>query len=309
MLKEWLMQGDVSTQYLVLLEIEHQSAENLHKLRDLIALDGNGKNYLDHYHPETCMWEGIYSPKWTSTHYTLLQLKVLGINPSIKPYQDGCLNLISSMWQNKGKIRPYRHQDMCVVAMMLDLAAYGHLTLDSINEMVDYILEHQYTDGGWNCAWERGDLHSSLHTTLSVLEAFRDYYLEGYQYRIKEVLNAIPKAEEFILKKRLYFSERTGEIIRYDFTLFHYPVGWHYDVLRALEYFASVNHPYDTRMEDALQLVIARQKKDNTWSMCSPYPGKYYFRYGKTGSPSREITQRVLKVLQVYNPKLFHQIY
>lgn len=63
-------------------------------------------------------------------------------------------------------------------AMLLSLVCYGKIDDFRINEIVDYILGHQMNDGGWNCAWDsvhNRSVVSSVHTTISVLEAFADY--------------------------------------------------------------------------------------------------------------------------------------
>lgn len=44
-------------------------------------------------------------------------------------------------------------------------------------------------------------------------------------------------------------------------TSFHYPCRWKYDCFRALEYFLQIGHPYDSRMQDALNLVKDALKK------------------------------------------------
>ncbi len=305
MLKEWLLAGDVSVAYRVQNELLGAPPAVTAPLRERIATEGWGKQYLDHFDAGTGLWAGIYSPKWTSNHYTLLNLKSLGLDPAHPYYQTGLLRVLDDMWANKGKIRPYRYQDLCVVAMMLDMAAYGRLQDPRTAEMTDYILAHTFPDGGWNCQWHNGACHSSLHTTLSVLEAFRDALDAGYGYRSDEIRKAMAGGEEFILRKRFFRSERTGEVIHPVFLELHHPVGWHYDVLRALEYFASVRHPADPRMDEALAGVLAKQRADDTWSACSPYNGKVYFHMERTGQPSRWVTFRVLRILQIYRNDLF----
>ncbi len=72
-------------------------------------------------------------------------------------------------------------------------------------------------DGGWNCSWERKPKpkQSSLHTTLSVLEAFHAYIENGYTYKIDEIHLVIPKGVSYILSKRLFIRlEQTKSIIK-----------------------------------------------------------------------------------------------
>lgn len=79
-------------------------------------------------------------------------------------------------------------------------------------------------DGGFNCRSNRfPTVHSSLHTTLSVLEGITEYKLNTYKYRLKELIKAKKSAIEFILIHQLFISDRTGEVINKDFLKLTYP--------------------------------------------------------------------------------------
>ena len=64
---KWLKEGDTSIDYLVSKYLEEKS----------VIQKNNGyiKMYLQKYDEETKMWgNGLYSPKWISSTYTLLDL-------------------------------------------------------------------------------------------------------------------------------------------------------------------------------------------------------------------------------------------
>jgi hypothetical protein len=231
------------------------------------------------------------------------------IDPHHFIYQQSVQKLIEGMWYKGPKKKGYkRHQDMCVSGMMLGLASYGKLTDYRVFEMVDYILDHVMPDGGWNCGWEgeKKTIKSSLHTTISVLEAFADYVNNGYTYRIEEVKKAIKPAEEFLLKKQLFRSVTTGKIIHNFFINFHYPLRWRYDAFRALEYFCNVRHPYDPRMKEAFDIL--RNKLNNGFlGKGSQYSGLIHFKL-ETTKGGRFNTFRALKILKYYDVTLFEKI-
>lgn len=302
----WLLEGDPAIRYKTSRDLLDAPENTLKTLRQQIALEGWGQQLLKRRDRHTRLWgNGIYSPKWTSTHYTLLELKNMGIDASIPEYSESAEILLHALWFNQGKVCKYRHQDMCVVAMILDICVYAHLQSLEIHEMVDFILDHQYRDGGWNCAWERGDKHSSLHTTISVLEAFRDYEKFGYTYKLPLVKKALPKAHEFILKKHLYKSVHTGKVINEHMLTLSYPCRWKYDILRAMDYFASVKAPYDIRMKEALDIILSKRNKTGRWPVQDKYSGMTHFLMEKTGGDSRWNTLRVLRVVRFYDPKLY----
>jgi hypothetical protein len=71
---DWLLKGDVSIQYQVyrdLLGIEKR------QLQDRIDTEGWGKQFLNKRQSTGHWGMKFYQPKWTSTHYTLLDLRII----------------------------------------------------------------------------------------------------------------------------------------------------------------------------------------------------------------------------------------
>ncbi len=79
------------------------------------------------------------------------------------------------------------------------------------------------------------------------------------------------------------------------------PYRWHYDVLRGLEYFALAGMPRDNRIQDAINLLHKKRRKDGRWPVQQKYPGKVFFDMEQTGRPSRWNTLRALRVLRWWN--------
>lgn len=297
----WLLKGDPVIQYLT----------RRYLLDEKVIYQEKGyiNRYFELYDVKTKMWgNGIYSPKWISTHYTLLELKYMEIFPMHQIYQEATTNLLKHLWFNKGIVSKKRYQDMCVSAMVLGLVSYGRIESEKNNQIIDYILKRQFRDGGWNCDWNRDPKpkKSSLHTTISVLEALYENEKTENDYRFSEIARAIPKAWEFMLRKRLFRSERTKEIINKDMMSFHYPTRWKYDCFRALEYFQSIKMPYDMRMQEALDLLLAEMEKGYI-TQGKHYPGKIHFQLEETKA-SRFNTLRALKILKFYDTESYQDI-
>jgi hypothetical protein len=162
-------------------------------------------------------------------------------------------------------------------------------------------LREQLDDGGFNCNTNRMEVfHSSVHTTISVLEGIQEYHANGYTYQLQPLLTAAEKAREFLLMHRLYRSDRTGEIIDKKYLMLSYPSRWRYDILRALCYFQTAGAPYDPRLEDALDVLTKKRRKDGTWPVQAKHPGQTHFEMEKTGGPSRWNTLRTLRVMNTY---------
>lgn len=267
--------------------------------------EGYIKSYLSLFNPQENMWgHGIYSPKWISTHYTLFELLYMEMNPHHPIYKKAITHILDVMWKKDGYVNKYRHQDVCVVGMMLNMLAYMDIHHPLIEEMLDYILDHTFYDGGWNCAWEmKKPKQSSLHTTLSVLEALSMLKQNGYKKR--DLSSYIEGGVQFIFKKQFFRRETTHEIIHEDMATYHYPYRWKYDYLRALECLVSIKYPYHQSMDESLNLLRQEIKK----GYLKPgyrYPGKTHFTLEKGASAFN--TLRALKVLKFYDESYYEHI-
>ncbi len=189
-----------------------------------------------------------------------------------------------------------RRSETCVTGMVLSILSCFEYEDSRLDTIAGHLLEQQMPDGGWNCQRPHGATHASVHTTISVLEGLRSYEL--YRgLKLRQVRAAQRRGREFLLLHRLFRSHRTGKIIKPVFTRFSFPPRWHYDILRALDYFQAVNAPRDPRLAEAIAIVRGSQRKDGRWSLQHSYKGKTYFELERLGAPSRWNTLRALRVL------------
>jgi hypothetical protein len=143
----------------------------------------------------------------------------------------------------------------------------------------------------------RGATHASVHTTISTLEGLHQY--ERHRARGRQAVRAAQhRGREFLLAHRLFRSHRTGEVIKPVFTRFSFPPRWHYDILRALDYFQAVDAPRDERLTEAIEIVRSKQRRDGGWPLQHRHNGRTYFELERLGAPSRWNTLRALRVLK-----------
>ena len=81
----WLLEGDASIRFQVFRDLLHTHNT---KIQDQIENEGWGKLYLDKRKADGHWGLKFYQPKWTSTHYTLLDLRNLCIRPSHPQIQE-----------------------------------------------------------------------------------------------------------------------------------------------------------------------------------------------------------------------------
>lgn len=297
---QWLLRGDVSIQYQVHRDLLGEERKDL---QDRIALEGWGRQFLSKRHASGHWGDRFYQPKWISSHYTLLDLRNLDLSPDNEPVKETIALILDTCIAADGGLRlgpsTALYSDVCVNGMFLNYASYFNTPAQRLHSVVDSILQKTMPDGGFNCMLTKGGArHSSLHSTLSVLEGLYEFQKAGHTYRMDEIQTARKSAAEFILLHRLFRSDRTGHIIHKDFLKLTYPCRWKYDILRALDYFQSSGHPWDDRLQDAIDIVLQKKNKDGTWHLQAPHPGQVHFVMEIAGAPSRWNTLRVLRVLR-----------
>jgi hypothetical protein len=299
---DWLLQGDVSIQYQVYRDL---LGTNKKKLQARIAKEGWGMKILSKRHSDGHWGDRFYQPKWVSTHYTLLDLRNLNLPSNNEIVKDTIELVIKNNKAEDGGIRlgpsTSQHSDVCVNGMFLNYASYFNTAEIKLQSVIDSILAEIMPDGGFNCRTTRsGARHSSLHSTISVLEGFTEFQKAGYTYRKKEIAEAIKTGIEFILIHRLFLSDRTGQIIDKNFLKLTYPCRWRYDILRALDYFQYAGIKWDNRMTEALTYLNKKQNSDGTWNLHAAHPGQVHFIMEKAGKPSKWNTLRMLRIKKYF---------
>lgn len=297
---QWLFAGDPAIRWQVMKDLTGAEPIRWRRERKAVAERGWGARLLQKQDPGGGWGGGVYSPKWTSTTYSLILLRRLGLEAGHSAALKGCRVLLDRETSCDGGVDlsvGLNRSETCITGFILALFRHFGFAPQRTEEIVEYLLKEQMTDGGWNCERFRGAKHSSFHTTINVLEGLRVYVRTGGR-RGREVSEAESRAREFFLRHHLYRSHRTGEVVKEEFTRFSFPPRWHHDVLRTLDYFADSGAPYDPRLEDPIQTLIGKRRKDGRWPLQNRHPGKVFFEMEKSGKPSRWNTLRALRVLK-----------
>jgi hypothetical protein len=304
----WLLDGDPSIRWQAMRDFELSRASAVTKERAKVATEGWGARLLARQAPSG-RWAngrsvdgGLYVPKWTSTTYTLLALRDFGLSPRNEQARRGCRLLLDEGLQPDGGVnfgpraRALGRGETCVTGMVLSLLSYFELRDRRLGLIAAHVLREQLADGGWNCRRARGATHSSVHTTISVLEGL--LHLEALQGPTPELQAAQRRGQEFLLAHRLFRSHRTGKVMRPEFLKLTFPPRWHYDVLRGLDYFRAAGAAHDPRLADAIEVLRSHQRPDGLWALENKYRGETYFELETVGRPSRWNTLRALRVLR-----------
>lgn len=296
----WLLDGDPAIRWQTRRDLLDEPADACAPDRACVATEGWGAQLLARQDPAGTWANALYSPKWTSTTYTLLLLRHLGLSPENAQARRGCALLLEQGFYRDGGInlfKSWKHSETCVTGMILALLAYFRVPDDRVPRTVAHLLGQQMADGGWNCERPNGATHSSFHTTISVLEGLHEYTLTCPD-QAAVLRDAVSRGHEFLLLHRLYRSHRTGEVADPAMARIAFPPRWHHDFLRGLDYFQWVAAPRDERMADAIALLRSKQGPDGRWKLGANWPGRVFFQMEKVGQPSRWNTLRGLRVLR-----------
>jgi hypothetical protein len=307
---DWLVDSDPAIRWQVLRDLLHAPSEIVGAERARTATEGWGAKLLA-LQGEDGQWAGgacfpahslnwrdeNQGQPWTSTLPTLQLLHDFGVDPNSERVRHA-VELVKHhcRWEYAGQPFFAGEVEPCINGRTVALGVYFGLNIDSI---VRRLVSEQLEDGGWNCEAENGSVRSSFATTINVLEGLLAH--ERATGGSPESIAARRRGEEYLLERRLFRRKSTGEIVNSAWMQFSFPAHWHYDVLRALDYFCSAREKPDLRVDEAIDLLRSKRQSDGTLLLENTHPGKIYFPLEDgDGRPSRWNTLRALRVLKWY---------
>jgi hypothetical protein len=297
-LLSWLLESDPSIRWQVLADLVGAPADEVDAERARIAVQGWGARLLAVQSADGLWADALYSPKWTSTTYSLLLLHWLGLPEGNAQALAGCRRLWDGASFYGGGLtiaKTIREPETCITAILILLASAFGLDDDRLDSTVRWLLGQQLADGGWNCESIRsGSRHGSFNTSISALDALLRYEQSGGSVPVSD---SMARGRDFFLDHGLYRSHRTGQPVSQAFTRFPFPPQWHFDVLRGLEHFRAAGAAADPRLADAVEVVLRARRTDGTWPLHRAHPGRTWFRMEPAG-PSRWATLRARRVLR-----------
>jgi hypothetical protein len=140
-------------------------------------------------------------------------------------------------------------------------------------------------------------VRASFATTICVLDGLLEY--ERTAGGSARVAAARHRGQEYLLRRALFRRLGTGDVADPAWLRLSFPAWWHYDVLRALDYFRAAGDPPDPRLAEAITWLRARRQPGGTWPLEATHPGAVHFPLEDgDGRPSRWNTLRARRVLR-----------
>ena len=298
---DWLLDADPSIRWQVMRDLTDTPREIVVAERAGVSSEGWGARLLDQQRADGQWGDGVAVPFWWSNMYTLVFLRDLGVDPASERVRTAIDRVRDHVtWGPEFGNSPFFEGEVepCINGRVVALGAYFGERSD---RLVDRLLGEQLADGGWNCEAERGSVRSSFHTTICVLEGLLAF--EHAFGAAATVADARRRAQEYLLDRRLLRRASTGEIINPAWTQFAFPPLWHYDLLRALDYLRAAGVPPDSRVDEAVAIVVERRQQDRRWRLDVRHRNTLHEELaGEVGAPNRWITLRALRVLDWHGP-------
>jgi hypothetical protein len=304
---KWLLDSDPAIRWQVMRDLTGEAPDAIAAERSRVATEGWGAQLLAAQSPAG-NWGG---PKLFSfrpdlpeedrgllfTLYTLVVLKDLGLDPASEQARTTIDRVDRRLVFKRLNNRPFLHGETepCINGRILAIGSYFKEPNDVLARQ---LLDEQLEDGGWNC--ESKSRRSSFHTTICVLEGLLEYERAGR--KSAAVSKARRRAEDYLLERRMFRSLRTGEVIDKRWLRFSFPTFWHYDVLRGLDYLREAGTEPDSRVRDAVEIVVKRRHQNGRWPLNLLHPERIPSEMETdVGRASRWNTLRSLRVLLWYN--------
>ncbi|KUP23566.1 hypothetical protein [Paenibacillus sp. DMB5] len=292
---EWLLDSDPAVRWQVMRDLLHEPEDKVAAVRSQVAVEGWGQQVLSRQSEEGHWWADEDAWPLQNTLFALVLLKDMGLEPkSAEAGRAVALVRDRLIWEyHEGRSFFEGEVEACINGRILAAGAYyGEVS----ERLVQYLLDGQLADGGWNCE-APPSTRSSFHSTICVLEGLLEY--EKAAGADPAVTAARKRGEEYILERGLFRSLSSGGVIDSRFTCMFYPPSYHYDILRGLEYFRLSGTRPDKRMSEAVGLILAKQAANGRWPLDSPRPDHIPFHMeDPSGGDSRWNTLRALRVLK-----------
>jgi hypothetical protein len=313
---DWLLDSDSAIRWQAMRDLTDASPAGVAAERARVPREGLGAEILARQEPDGS-WRRTDTPVWLSTLFTLLLLRATGVDraePAVESAMarleaglrwndlDGCWELRGP--ETGGNTFFEGEEEPCINGGALAVGAcFGHPT----ESLARRLLAEQLDDGGWNCEAPKS-ARSSFHTTICVLEGLLEY--ERAVGSAPKIAASRRRGEEYLLERGLFRRRSTGEVANPAFLELAFPPRYHYDVLRALDYFrgaddGDADDRPDARMRDALHFIEDRRQvsvvASGRWLLDRAYDEALPFPLGESvGEPSRWNTLRALRVLRWY---------
>ncbi len=253
-----------------------------------------------------------YTPKYQSTVWQILFLAELGADRRNRQVRRGCDYLLDHAQAVHGGLSALANAAPSGAVHCLDgnliwaLAALGYADDERVGRAVEWLAGAITGEGfkwfyassvpgpGFRCAVNVGQ-----PCAWGAVKALRALANLPAPLRSERVEKATSMAVEFLLGHDLakadypYTVRVSGEWFKFGF-----PLSYTSDVLETLLALAEAGYARDSRLDNAIELVLSKRDADGRWALKHSLNGKMWADIEAKGKPSKWVTLRALRVLK-----------
>lgn len=294
----WLLESSTpSIRYLTLTKIQGrtQTDPEVQTARRLIAESNPVLNILNKQQPEG-YWQykkHYYSPKYRSSHWSMLVLSELGIDPRHAAMQKGA-QFMQACFEDDKRLQ---HQDQtfwgCLWGNALRYQLYSQRGSDlMVREMKDFVvrdlqnLSHCRYNNDLPCAW---GVVRDLYGLALIPEADRDTQMKA---AIQTGLDFLLKDYDLVNADYPYI-EKVHEL----WSKISFPLFYQADILFVLRVAKELNALDYPQAQRGMGWLLSKRQKNGLWGGGSPYRSRTWPFMAKGDTISRWITLHALDIL------------
>lgn len=190
--------------------------------------------------------------------------------------------------------------------MVWSLIRFGYLNDPRLQKGIEWIIRFmRFNDGmeddpqvppynRYEPCWGAHTCHMGIVKTLKALSVV------PAEKRSREINDMIERAAEFLLIHRIYKrSHSPNKASKPGWLKFGFPLMYQTDALEILDILADLGIK-DSRMDEAINLVIAKQDNEGKWKMENTYNDGLLIPIEQKGEKSKWLTLRAMRVLKRY---------
>jgi len=315
---EWLLEeGNPSVRYWTLQHLQGKSKS------DKVVIDAQ-KRIMDSECVKAILaaqtdddfWgnaEDMYNPKYRGATHNLLILAELGAEKT--PEIERAIEHLFLFQRESGhflgdlpktaKGRASVVKDGCCLDgnILYYLLHFGYLEDSRVQKLIEFQADYyDEENGGWKCRAFPIDASKvfPINCYMGRAKMLRGLASIPEHSRSKSIRAIIDREIEVILENGIYKYLKNPDGSRKEkvgWTRFGFPLFYQSDALEVLDVLTSLAVK-DSRMQEAIDLVVSLRQKDGRWTLKNTYNGKMLCDIDAKGQPSKWVTLRALRVLR-----------
>ena len=245
-----------------------------------------------------------YSPKFRATVWQLMFLADLGATPDAAIRRACQTVLEDSFHPEEGLFSATKSSGGTIICLNGNLLSalcrlgYGdHPTVRTVCRT----LAERIVAEGFDClanAAERSKRETWQPCTWGAVKALRAFALLPTEKRPPVVAQAIDRGVELLLSHDPAIADYPSASSQVSplWFRFAFPLGYHSDILEAVDVLAQLGYGADRRLGVAIEFILSKQDSEGRWPL-EHVLDKTWTSFGEKGGPSKWVTLRALTML------------